>query len=165
MVRLWDKPQCWNITIIRNFNSTMVRLWGHDFVAKWHYNKNFNSTMVRLWVISIQNLLVMLLYFNSTMVRLWVTCGMLFPTGSLISIPLWFDCEENFLKQYNMKLLFQFHYGSIVRMTGLFRLNINDVHFNSTMVRLWVAGVVAQAAPIANFNSTMVRLWVVCLII
>ena len=54
-------------------------------------------------------------------------------------------------------LLFQFHYGTIKRLNKTTE-KVNELHFNSTMVRLKVSGDTESPTAIRNFNSTMVRL-------
>ena len=52
-----------------------------------------------------------------------------------ISIPLWFDCEQDNTNVFEADVSFQFHYGSIVS-ADLPAMVVEKSDFNSTMVRL-----------------------------
>ena len=76
---------------------------------------NFNSTMGWLWAEYKLTEEKIKLNFNSTMGWLWVPCAPATPVISVISIPLWDDCEGSGSLWCLRPKKFQFHYGMIVR--------------------------------------------------
>ena len=110
----WDSTGNREIQLC-NFNSTMVRLGEQQIRCHRLIDIDFNSTMVRLGALRTQLLYLHQAYFNSTMVRLGV-CPIFSRYDKLkISIPPWYDWEQQ----------------------PRFRA-LHFYHFNSTMVRLGV---------------------------
>ncbi|NDU95289.1 hypothetical protein GK108_10435 [Spirosoma terrae] len=78
-------------SILRNFNSTTVRLEGADTSEGRQNRSNFNSTTVRLEVFAPIALAQIFPNFNSTTVRLEAPCRTRIVKPVSISIPLRYD--------------------------------------------------------------------------
>ena len=98
--------------------------------------------------------------FNSSMVRLGVKLAYFYKHIAVVSIPVWFDWENNReVKAPFSRVSFN---SSMVRLGVASNSIVSHAsrRFNSSMVRLGVNITPAIAKPMLCFNSSMVRLGV-----
>ncbi|MCS7188126.1 MAG: hypothetical protein RMK89_14415, partial [Armatimonadota bacterium] len=94
-------------------------------------------------------------------IPLWCDCDCLFCFESnhcgIVSIPLWCDCDRVFNCLFKPFRRFQSHCGAIATRTVSFMLQKNT-SFNPTVVRLRQQKEIRTSTQYLGFNPTVVRL-------